>query len=67
MKRISDMAKWNPQPGDVVRVGNETRRVVGIGHERITYWCESMQRTVTCWRWAWAKWARDAEVLHVAD
>lgn len=67
MKRIPDMAKWNPQRGDVVKVGEETRRVVGIGHERVFYWSESMQKTVTCWRWTWTQWARDGEVIHVAD
>lgn len=61
----------NPKVGDVLSSKGLQRQVSEVvceatGDIRII-WARSMSKWGSTYLYAWRKWARDAEVLHVAD
>lgn len=67
MKRIPSMVRWNPLPGDVVRVGGEERRIVAVSIDAVSYRQPGCQTFQTCSLLDWSRWCRDGEVVRVAE
>lgn len=53
--------RLDPRPGDVLRVGDETRTVEGLYNYGLE-WHSATHHSI-CSRTTWRRWARTAEVL----
>ncbi|AGG89898.1 hypothetical protein [Rhodanobacter denitrificans] len=57
----------DPQHGDTVTVGNETREVESVNGDRVIYSWPGKVAVRTMYLDAWRAWAADASGYHVAE